>query len=244
MIQYVLQDRNFALGNFINLTPTIRYLYDWNQERVPVFFETEYVRQCFLNCPFIEILYEKPAYAPLLTSATINANDDKPDYQYIFEISTGCQWTPKYHTYVDFIASLKTAGVMLLNGSGSQNADYIAKKDVGRAPYQFAVDYICNQHKIFSAGSYEDLARAPYMAQLADEACWNDIRKTLLMMSASKCIIANDTGLAHAAGAMNKPLLVLWKDTPRERCKNAGQNTVYSYKNHEQNIKAFLDAYT
>ena len=245
MKRYILQDKNFALGNFINLTPTIQYLSEQMGLKVPVFFETEYVRQCFLDCPFIEILKEKPEYKPEFTSAIINAANDRPDYQYIFEMANGKAWTPKYHTYIDYknTRPVEQGSIMLLNGSGSQNEEYTAKKDVGPDPYRYAVQYIAKKRKIISAGSFDDLARAPYMANLAHEACWGDIRKTLRMMASASCVIANDTGLAHAAGAMNKPLLVLWKDTARERCKNAGINTVYSYSNHDQNIKDFLDAH-
>lgn len=240
---YILQDRNFALGNFINLTPAIRCLSERQGQRIPVFFETAYVRDCFLDCPFIKILNGRPEQLPSFTSATINNANDRPDYQFAFEVMTGRKWTPEYHTYVDFCSDAEEIeGIMLLNGSGSANQDYIAKKDVGQGPY-LAVKKYAGREKIFSGGSLHDLDRAPYMATIADEACWGDIRQTLKTMARAKCVIANDTGLAHAAGAMNKPLLVLWKDTPRERCKNAGHRTEYSYENHEENIEAFLKKY-
>ena len=53
---YVHQHPHFALGNFINCTPAIQWLAKKYDARIPVLFDTEYVRQCFLDCPFIEII--------------------------------------------------------------------------------------------------------------------------------------------------------------------------------------------
>lgn len=250
MTPYVLQHPDFALGNFINLTPAIRWLAERlpysSGKRVPVYFSTNYVRECFLNCPFIEILKERPDYDPIFSSAITNPDNDRPDYQHIFNVITGTQWTAAYHTCVDQPVMPQfdiSAELVMINGSGSQADEYTRKKDVGESLYRFASEYISGRINICACGSYDDLSRAPYMVRLAHWGRWGDIRNSLAQMSAARCIIANDSGLAHAAGAMNKPLLVLWKDTPRERCKNAGMLTEYSYENHEENIRTFLEKY-
>lgn len=243
MISYVFQHPDFALGNFINLTPAIRWMAEQVQSPVPVYFSHSYVRDCFLRCPFIHILHMKPDNDPMFTSAMTNQNDDRPDYQYIFNVITGgMKWNDKYHTYVDESWPEEIPGnVMMINGSGSESEKYTQKKDVGPEPYRRVKEIVGEKKVLVACGSYSDLYRASYMAQFATFGCWNNMVRTLQLMKGASCIIANDTGLAHAAGAMNKPLLVLWKNTPRERCKNAGTQTEYSYENHEENIQIFLE---
>lgn len=243
---YVLQHPDFALGNFINLTPAIKWLAVREGEPVPVYFSTDYVQECFLDCPFIRILDRKPDHGPLFDSGMINPDNDMPDYQYVFQRIAGTKWTPNYHTYVDCIPVEEVSSLMMINGSGSIAEKYVKSKDVGAEPYKYAYDAVKNIslcYRVVSAGSFDDLERAPYMVRYSDKACWNNMRQTLALMHGARCVIANDTGLAHAAGAMFKPLLVLWKNTPRERCKNAGPLTEYSYENHEENIQRFLEKY-
>ena len=246
MIPYILQHPDFALGNFINLTPAIRWLAERLPEedegKVPVYFSTDYVRECFLDCDFIHHLDSMPDYDPAFSSCLINQSNDRPDFQHAFNVLTGQNWQLKYHTYVDSPMPNQIGHVLIINGSGSDDPKYIYQKYVGPEPYEY-VCKIGRRRKIIACGSYSDMDRSPYMARLAHEGVWGNMRHTLSLIAGARCIIANDTGLAHAAGAMNKPLLVLWKNTPRERCKNAGTLTEYSYENHEENIQRFLEKY-
>jgi len=100
-MKYVLQHPDFALGNFINITPAIKWLFKTTGQRVPVYFSTDYVKQCFLDWSLIEILDQRPAAAPLFGSDWVNPYNDMPDYQYSFKRATGTNWTPEFHTYVD-----------------------------------------------------------------------------------------------------------------------------------------------
>lgn len=229
---YVFQHPDFGLGNFINLTPAIRRLHELKGERIPVYFSSEYVRRCFLNCPFVQILDEKPEYGPLFGSDMVNPENDKPDYQYVFERVTGEKWTPDYHTYIDHRNDAKEGDyILIINGSGSESLNYVASKDPGMSAYLTAIKLISGPSKmqIVATGSEHDAERNPWMIDIADAYDFGKIRLALMLISCAAWVIANDTGLAHAAGAMNKRLIVLWKDTPRERCKNPGLNTEYWY---------------
>jgi len=54
------------------------------------------------------------------------------------------------------------------------------------------------------------------------------IRLALALIREADYIVANDSGLAHAAAAMNKPMTILWKNTSLP--KNANPNKNCSYK--------------
>lgn len=237
-MKYVFQHPDFALGNFINCIPAIRYLFEKGGGRIPVYFSTEYVRQCFLDCQFIEILDTKPDGEPIFGSNFTNNANDKPDYQYIFEQVTGLPWSPDFHTYIDTPThpGIKELGkyAVVINGSGSDDKNYVVLKNPGRQRYEdlfkIAEVYFKWKRNLVATGSHEDLIRSPWLKEMADIGFMGDIRNSLAIIYGAEFIVANDCGLAHAAGAMQKNLIVLWKDTPRERCKNAGPNTVYLYE--------------
>jgi len=236
---YVHQTAVFALGNFINCTPTLRYLSDKWDAPIPVLFDTEYVRQCFLDCPFIEII-DAPRGKRLFGSELKATKRSRwMDCEYIFRQVTGRRWTPEWHTYVDQpLLIAKPQSVILINGSGSEREDYVASKDLGEAPYIAAIEA---KKKCVFVGSKEDFDRnKPWVLKVP--AMCGDIRSALGLIALADAVIANDTGLAHAAGAMNKPLLVLWKNTPFPRCSNPGHNTQYAFDNHEQAVRDFLSS--
>jgi hypothetical protein len=239
---YVHQTAVFALGNFINCTPTLRYLSDKWGAPIPVLFDTEYVRQCFLDCPFIEII-DAPRGKRLFGSELKAPKRSRwMDCEYIFRQVVGRRWTPEWHTYVDrptIPGATVHRPVVLINGSGSERDEYVASKDLGPVPYVVAIDDAGVDRCIF-VGSLADYLRNPWSGFIRRHI--NDIRAALARIAAADCVIANDTGLAHAAGAMNKPLLVLWKNTPFPRCSNPGHNTQYAFENHEQAVRDFLSS--
>ena len=52
-------------------------------------------------------------------------------------------------------------------------------------------------------------------------------RMALAMIREADYVVANDSGLAHAAGAMNKPMTILWKNTSLPKNANPGKRTNY-----------------
>ena len=63
-MKWFLQEKNFQLGDFIMLTSGLKALSVVRKEVIPVFFETNIVRDLYLDCDFIDILSKKPSEKP------------------------------------------------------------------------------------------------------------------------------------------------------------------------------------
>jgi len=154
---FVLQDKGFALGNFINCTPALLRLAEKTGQKIDVQFETEYVKQCFIDCPFIRIV-DQPTGTPVLSSRLINKI--VPDYKFIFERATGETWTEKYHTYVDqfFEKPCYPEYALLINGSGSARKGYTEAKNPGIEMYNLANRLLQEKHMpVIFTGSNSDM---------------------------------------------------------------------------------------
>lgn len=234
--KWVYQDSSYALGNWINVTPIVKYLYITSGKPVPVFFETEYVKQCYEKSKYITILDEKPSNEPYASSSMINRKNTKPDYQYAFELATGVTYIDLYRPFIDEYNILLTPFdkfVLVMNGTGSQDANYISLKDPGTDVYKsILTDLKDKGHKIVFTGSDLDLKRMEAVKDLFDVSITNNIKASLDLVYTCDMIITNDTGLAHAAGCFDKKQFIMWKDTKFIKNMNSGKNNVYSQKNN------------
>ena len=224
-MKYILQDKNRNLGNFINCTPTLKALADHYGEPSPVYFETDYVKQCFLDCGFIRIL-DSPQGEVLFQSGLVNKKI--PDWQYIFEEITPLTigevkkipWT-----YVDRPSKIiEGKFYVIIRGSGNDiNPNYSSNKDPGQEIY----DYILNKIPLKSVfvGSVEDYK---YRKVNASEIYVGNIRDALGIINGAEFVISNDSGLYHAAGAMKKKGFIMWKDTLFEKNRSPNDFT-YSF---------------
>lgn len=223
-----LQHPDYALGNFIMSTPTIRYYAEKLGRPLPVMFTKDYVRECFLDCEFMEHMEYDPSYRVIVSSNLVN--QAMPDYQFAFKYCTKEDWDPKYHTYVDTPSGYDIPDekyIVVLNGLAG--GSWKGKKEVDEATHRHLRE--STDLPIYFVGSQTDLdVNSPWMADLADHIHLNDIRHCLALINGAHKIVANDTGLSHAAGALNKDVLILWKDTPFIKNNNPGLNTLYSQK--------------
>jgi hypothetical protein len=221
---HILQDRNFGLGNFINLTPTIKALSEHLDMKIPVYFELDHVKQCFIDCDFMEILEKQPFDKPLFSSAMVDFRNRIPDWVYVYrETSKLFNLNPDApHTYVDRaseIDGIDKPYTLFMYGSGNEDKLYMNTKSPDKSYY---TDYM-NGKCIFT-GSEVDYNRERWFNHM--DHYLNDIRKSLALIRDATLIISNDTGLAHAAGAMNKNIIILWKDSALPKNGNPGENTL------------------
>lgn len=225
MIYSALQLKNYGLGNFIMLTPTLKKLYEETNIPIDVFFESSFVKECFVDCPWLNHVNSRPL-PPLITSDL--KNNSVPDYQYIFKYFHKTNWENQYHTYVDSPLEYDFSQekyLVIVNGCAP--GYWQGKKETPEFVHRFIKEN--SNLPIYYIGSNQDLENnSPWMKGLADRIELNDIRKCLAILRDSTKIISNDTGLAHAAGALNKDILILWKDTPFVKNTNPGRNTQYA----------------
>ena len=221
---WVLQDKDFGLGNFINLTPTLKLMADHFDKRIPVFFDLDFVRDCFLDCEFIEILAERPSSQPFFTSAMINYKNDCPDYIHVYRtIASSLSLSGELpHTYVDTAKEIKFLRyhILFIRGSGTEHPYYVSNKTPDDSYYKerFKTEYC-----VFT-GSQADLDRCNGLFNGMDMVIGN-IRESLALIRDADMVIANDSGLAHAAAAMNKNMVILWKNTKLPKNASPGKNT-------------------
>lgn len=229
---WIHQTRLFGLGNFINLTPTIKLMSDHFGERIPVYFDLDFIKQCFLDCPFIEILDKEPDSTPLFTSGLINYKNDCPDYIHVYrEVSKRIPFLGELpHTYVDKAHEIPTEQkdyTLFIRGSGSEDPIYVARNSPDdNYYYEYLNENLVGNYLQIFTGSQNDLDRSKGLFK--DMPCIvGDIRKSLALIRDASFIVANDTGLAHAAGAMNKNMVVLWKNNSLPKSANPGKRTMY-----------------
>lgn len=237
-MKWILQDKNFALGNFINITPVIYRLYKEQNRKVDVFFETDYVKECYVNSPYINIITDKPNTPPFCASSIVNRKNNLPDYQYVYQYIYGEEYTEEYKPFIDKYDDIYEYGskyIVILNGSGSSNKDYVNSKNPDIKYYINEIEDKLKEGNYFLVftGSNEDKERLQYLINyysnedlIEDFGC---IKSSLRYIQHAEYVIGNDTGLIHAAGCYDKPMSVIWKDTKKIKNKNSGKYVKYIY---------------
>ena len=228
---WVHQTELYGLGNFINLTPTIQLMADHFGERIPVYFDLEFIEQCFLDCPFIEILKERPDNNPLFNSGLINARNNCPDYLPADKAVTKAMPLNGElpHTYVDTAERTLAPkyNTLFIRGSGSEELYYVSQKMPHDEYYkQYFAENLAGDYTEAFTGSDKDVTRANGLFNGMTKYL-GGIRLALALIREADYIVANDSGLAHAAAAMNKPMTILWKNTALPKNASPGKHTTY-----------------
>lgn len=232
---YILQHDNCRLGNFIQTTPLIRALYEnyksnGNNVKIPVLFQTEYVKQCYINSPYIEHI-NQPRGKLLYSTEDLSPNNIK-DSHYIQNKVLG--YVTEYKPFIDIYTNFTGNYGVFINGSGNENPSYLNRKLVDPL-FQKIIQKNSNI-PVIGLGSMEDRKRNIF------PGIYGDIHLALDVINGAKWVITNATGFFHVAGALNKVQLALWKDCQRPRNENLNELCTYSSKdNWENDILEFLN---
>lgn len=232
---YVEQHEGFALGNFVNCTPTIKDLFERFKRPIPVLFRTDYVKECYKFSPYIKHI-DEPFGNRLFGSDLINRRNDMPDAQYIAYQVLGRM--PHSEPFIDEVkpAEMKSAYGVFVNGAGVERRDYLERKLVSQS-FQRLIATHCDI-PVIGTGSFNDQGRNIF------HGSYGNIRRSLELIAGAKWVITNATGFYHVAGAMGKRQLALWKacQLPRNQNMNSLQEIVMRDQ-WNNGIKSFLARY-
>lgn len=214
---WVLQDKDYGLGNFTNLTPTIYWLSVTRGKKVDVYFESDYVKEVFKNSRYISVLNKRPDSDPLFSSSLIN--QEIPDSQFVFNEVIGGGWmSPK-----TFAPKRKTVCIM----NGCANDAKRAFKNPGAEAYNDIISMIPPEYDIFFVGSQRDLHYSNKIN--AHEFIIDKIPLIQHLISTCDFVVSNDTGWYHVAGAYQKKGFIMWKHTKFMKNKSPNGNFFYSF---------------
>lgn len=233
----------YGIGNFIMMTPTIKFLSEYYNVKIPVMFETLNVSRMFQNCPFIKTIKDTNGYEILLRSSDVN--QEIPDYKYQFTKVINLlkinlnknNLIP--HTYVDAypkpveLENINRYCIVLRAGVGDLDA-----KDPGDEIYNYIINHLNNKIKIVFLGATMDFDRFTHrMIKWCDDpiVILDDIQKTLGAINHANFIISNDTGFYHASGALKKDSFILWKDTNKIKNQSPFNSCYVSNKDEWKN---------
>lgn len=236
---YIHQLKGSEIGNFINTTPLIATLFKHYKEKIPVNFDTPLVRDMFLHWDKIEIVSKKQIKnrgLKRLFHCGIT-NSKKPDWMWLHEKfcnQLGVKVKKIPHTYVDKIPTfLKGDYAVILRGCHHKSV-WKRHKECGDNIYKYIIRRV--GRRVVFVGSDYDLPTINRMRKWKPNHLiyLNDTRKTLSLINGARFIVGNDTGMYHAAGALNKYIFVLWKTTNFRKNRSPGKNCFFSFPGNWQ----------
>jgi hypothetical protein len=236
---YVHQHHLFALGNFVMCTPAIKSLSDFYGKPINVLFDTKVVEQMYEKCEFINIIHDKGNKEMIFESSLVNI--EIPDYQFIHNTVLNKLNIPLCevpNTYVDSYEKPSEIPFddycLIIRGANHlQDDKWKSQKDIGDDVYNNIISQI-NLPIVF-IGCSKDYKY--YISKMCDKVkdpiiILDDIKKSLGAITHAKYIIANDTGVYHASGALDKDLFVMWKNTAFVKNQSPGNSIKYSMKDN------------
>lgn len=220
---WMKQKKGWELGNFVMMTPAIRYLYTTTQTPVSVFFESGHVKQLYASSKMITVLKRHPKSAPIISSVApkrIRENKES-DYDAYFRLVGGKGQIPDPFVPVKRIKKREGKKRIVL-AHGCLGVKKIEKKSIGRGPFNYAIKRIL-------ARGYEPVL----VGSKSDRRLWEGVNRKRCMDYIGKCsllktaeiiascdaFITNDTGLYHVSAALGLPGLVCWKATAFDKNK-------------------------
>jgi hypothetical protein len=242
---YLKQTKGNELGNFVSLTPVIILLYEHFGARIPVVFETEYVKELYYDWDKIKCITEQDALDGDLELFETSTGEwrNSPDKEYIIKarrVIRKIKLGKNKEIPMPYVPSRKSQieGDYVAIVRGCIDCDkpkWSDAKEVGDEIFEYIFSKL-NLPVVF-VGNTTDYNRSYHRMEKMHEhtiCVLDDINKAVSVINGCKYMISNDTGLHHVASALNKKLFVLWKDTPFDKNSAPGENCFFSKKGNWQ----------
>jgi len=234
-MQWFLQKENFGMGDFIMLTPGMQIISKVNGSPLRTYFETDYIAQLYLDCPFIQILKEKPENKPVwgtvfasdsprLKGYAVHKSSNKQSLEdcYVAYVKKTLEYDgPSFDTYVD----TPPPNPRLPNGKryiavfhGCLGDRFLMKKSVPLPCLTYWLKRClgCGFIPVI-LGDRRDWKRFWRKIQIPSQAInyvnQLSIRESVGVLNQCEGFISNDTGLSHIASALKKRGVILWNAT-------------------------------
>jgi len=215
---WALQDKGYQLGDSILWTPILRQLSLMIQRPVPVFFETAFLQDIFLDCPFMKILQERPSHPPFITNRIgyihTMLRTDTNAYQVVLAslFGAGIEYVP----YIDRPATVHLQRdhrrvVAVLHGCLSENR--LKAKGLSQHLRNDIIQSIIDVNMrplVFGT----DADRERYWQGIdCDNTFGMNLRDAVSLLNQCDAFVGNDTGLSHAAQALGLQGIVLFRES-------------------------------
>lgn len=219
---WVLQHKDYGLGNFTNLTPTIKEFSRRQERPVDVYFESPYVEEIYSQSPYINPLKERPNTDPLFSSSLINK--EIADWKYVSREVLGHE----LHFAETHTPERKIVCIM----NGCANEDKREAKNPGGNTYRDIVSMIPADFDVYFLGNVDDLNANYWVKDFPSIStiAVNEPKLCQHLLATCDFVVSNDTGWYHVAGAYGKKGFIMWKDTLFEKNKSPNENFFYSHK--------------
>ena len=232
---FVRQLKGAEIGNFVNTTPTIISLYDHFKQPIPVKFDSAYVKELYKDWDKIKVIDDTSGLTQLVHSGEHNhhsINEGIRRHHVVMDkLGIKCNEVP-----LPYAPSLNTKldGEYVVIARGCidhPRAGWKQHKEVGDDIFKNIMSKI--DLPIYIVGNTADYKRSLHrMKNYGKDVkyCLDDIREVVSLITGCKYMISNDTGLYHVAGALNKNIFVIWKDTPFKKNQSPGKGCFFSHK--------------
>lgn len=219
MRHWVYQPKDYGLGNFISATPALLEWHRKTREPYGVWFASSWMAEAFRGMPGMAILPTKPTHPPMLKLGRLELEDGQSDYEAWFhqlglEIpSRILPWIRNCGLNVGDDAIVSGPPICVFMGCGGSY--WRAQKTIGRYVYQDVIQMLADDgHDVMLIGSSSDreLLPAPVPGCL-DLRGLRSLTASLAILRRCLLWIGNDSGLYHAAAALRKPGVCMWKAT-------------------------------
>lgn len=240
------QVEGWNLGNFIMATPLLVHYFNKFNTKVPVFFNTKSLEDLYKESPYIKVLSKRPSHKPFETTKCPRREKGESDTEALCRIHFGLHKKDIPHTYVpvkvETVIEKKSPTLAIFNGCLTKKTEI---KDIGDEVRKKMIETTLTAGVVpVILGSKSDFKKFWSKIDLSRTVNYLDkltLKDTVGVLSQCDYFMSNDTGLYHAAGALNIKGLVIWTKTDEVKNKSPSKK-ISHFKSKSADVGACIMA--